>query len=204
MIAASAGFPVLIGPYTLKTGSMNWNRDKFGYGESVDVEPKYTLWDGGVYDNLGLEALYKIGRGLDIEIDFLIVSDASSSIGFKKRKRTASLSNMKRLLDISMYQVYALRSREFHAAVTEKKQGMYLRIGSTTEKIATEYGIPAKDAAVLFDELLPIAEAERAKKFHTTLRTPNESDFDLILRHGYETAKCVQCAQKVHAMQISY
>jgi hypothetical protein len=44
------------------------------------VADAYTLWDGGVYDNLGLEALYKIGEGLDGEIDFLIVSNASASI----------------------------------------------------------------------------------------------------------------------------
>ncbi|MCL1788887.1 MAG: patatin-like phospholipase family protein [Oscillospiraceae bacterium] len=159
MIAASAGFPVLIGPYTLKTKNTRWTSDKSGIGKEITVNPKYTLWDGGVYDNLGLEALYKIGCCLDKEIDFLIVSDASASMPFQKRKGTASLSNMKRLLDISSHQVLALRSREFHGAVTQKGKGLYLRIG------------------------------EEVRHYPTTLRTPNQHDFDRILHDGYKNAK---------------
>ncbi|MDR2568908.1 MAG: patatin-like phospholipase family protein [Oscillospiraceae bacterium] len=47
MMAASAGFPVLIGPYTLKTRGMRWTADKYGSGEEVQLDPKITLWDGG-------------------------------------------------------------------------------------------------------------------------------------------------------------
>ena len=159
MIAASAGFPVLIGPYTLKTKNMRWTKDKHGLDKQVAVNPHYTLWDGGVYDNLGLEALYKIGCCLDKEVDFLIVSDASAAIHFQKRKRNASIKNMKRLLDIATHQVYALRYREFHAAVTEKGKGAYLEIG------------------------------EDVRNYPTTLRTPCEYDFDRILLSGYNTAK---------------
>ncbi|MCL2070870.1 MAG: patatin-like phospholipase family protein [Oscillospiraceae bacterium] len=168
MIAASAGFPVLIGPYTLKTKNMRWTNDKNGKGDEVAVNPKYTLWDGGVYDNLGLEALYKIGRNfpqsdklinnMDNEIDFLVVSDASAAITFKEYKKTASLSNMKRLLDISLNQVYALRRREFHASVTEKGKGLYLQIG------------------------------DEVRHYPTTLSTPCEHDFDRILLNGYTVA----------------
>jgi NTE family protein len=45
MIAASAGFPVLIGPYRLQTKDMDWTEDKYGLGEKAGVEQKYTLWD---------------------------------------------------------------------------------------------------------------------------------------------------------------
>ena len=38
-----------------------------------------VLWDGGVYDNLGAEALYKAGKGLREGIDFCLVSDASGA-----------------------------------------------------------------------------------------------------------------------------
>lgn len=159
MIAASAGFPVLIGPYTLKTKNTVWTHDKNGIGEEISVNPKYTLWDGGVYDNLGLEALYKIGCCLDREIDFLIVSDASASMSFQKRKGTASLSNMKRLLDISSNQVLELRRREFHSSVTRRGKGLYLQIG------------------------------DEVRHYPTTLSTPNEHDFKRILHNGYKTAE---------------
>ena len=116
----------------------------------------FSIW---FFRNIALEALYKIGRGLDSEVDFIIVSDASASNKFQSYKNLASLSNMKRLLDIAMYQVYALRSREFHAAVVEKGQGAYLRISGA------------------------------ARNYHTTLHTPCKADFDMILHNGYETAK---------------
>ena len=163
MIAASAGFPVLIGPYTLKTSGMSWTGDKHGAGESVRVEPRYTLWDGGVYDNLGMEALYKIGKGLDDEIDFLIVSDASGGMGFHKYKKNASLYNVKRLLDISMNQVYALRSREFRASAVESGVGAYLQISGA------------------------------ARSYSTTLRTPCRQEFDMILLNGYRNAGLGVC-----------
>jgi NTE family protein len=37
------------------------------------------LWDGGAYENLGLEPLYKPGREL-INCDFLVCSDASGPL----------------------------------------------------------------------------------------------------------------------------
>jgi NTE family protein len=129
MMAASAGFPVLIGPYTLCTKAMRWTKDKYGKGEEVTLDPRITLWDGGVYDNLGLEALYKIGEGLDSEIDFLIASDASPPIHYQKRKGSMSFANMKRLLDIAMFQVGALRRREFMARMVSKGDGLYVEIG---------------------------------------------------------------------------
>ncbi|MDR2559531.1 MAG: hypothetical protein LBC86_08340 [Oscillospiraceae bacterium] len=76
-----------------------------------------------------MEALYKIGKGLDSEIDFLIVSDASPPLNYQNRKGSMSFTNMKRLLDIAMYQVGALRRRDFSTRVVAKGDGLYVRIG---------------------------------------------------------------------------
>jgi NTE family protein len=156
MMAASAGFPVLVGPYILKTKGMRWTEDKHGKGGEATVDPLITLWDGGVYDNLGLEALYKIGKGLDSEIDFLIASDASPPIHYQKRRGSMSFANMKRLLDIAMYQVGALRRRDFFAYVVNEGNGLYVQIDF---------------------------------EYPTTLKTPSEYNFDLLLKHGYESVK---------------
>jgi len=128
MIAASAAFPVLIGPYILETDGMSFTPDKHGMKPEKTVNSKYTLWDGGVYDNLGLEALYKTGRGLDHEIDFLIVSNAGADITHQLRKRNFSVANLKRLLDISGNQVDCLRSEQVNAAIISKHRGLYLKM----------------------------------------------------------------------------
>jgi NTE family protein len=191
MIAASAGFPVLIGPYILETKGMYWTKEKWGKEGNVSVDDKYTLWDGGVYDNLGLEALYKIGRGLDTEIDFLIVSNASASISHQIRKGHLSLSNMKRLLDIAMSQVDSLRNREVMSSVMIKGKGMYIKIGNDAGYIAEGFGISPEKAKPLTESCLSSEDAAKARDYATTLNTPSPNNFELIFRHGYENAKCV-------------
>ena len=174
MIAASAGLPVFIGPYILKTDGMRWTKDKWGKGEEVAVAPRYALWDGGVYDNLGLEALYKIGRGLDSEIDFLIISNASPGIAYQTRSRTLSFGNIQRLLDIAMFQVDALRSRSVFSSIISQGKGVYIKIGEGA-------GYPVEGH-------LPPEEAALVRDHPTTLRTPTPAQFDRILRHGFEAA----------------
>jgi NTE family protein len=191
MIAASAGFPVLIGPYRLSTAGQVWTKDKHGKAGQVTVEDAYTLWDGGVYDNLGLEALYKIGEGLDGEIDFLIVSNASASIPHARRKRNVSVSNMLRLLNIAMSQVDALRTREIMAYVITCGNGIYLKIGNSAEYIANSFDVPAEISAPIIAESLSAEDAAKARDYATTLKSPPTQDYELIFRHGYENAKCV-------------
>jgi NTE family protein len=153
MIAASAAFPVLIGAYSLKTEGLRFTADKFGARETTVLD-KYSLWDGGVYDNLGLDALHKIGGRLDDEINFIIVSNASAPLGFEERGRPTK--NLKRLLDIATSQIEKLRTRDFFSSVANKRKGVYLKIGID---------------------------------YPTTLNSPSEKDFDLIINNGYDCAK---------------
>jgi len=88
-VAASAAFPGLIGPLVLDTREFTWNRYTSGQLVPVDQPrlPKLHLWDGGVYDNLGVEALFKPGRTDGVYRDdytFLIVSDASGTCATPK------------------------------------------------------------------------------------------------------------------------
>ena len=191
MIAASAAFPVLIGPYILQTKDLNWTKDKHGKQPGAVVDDHYTLWDGGVYDNLGLDALYTIGRGMDSAIDFLIVSNASASIGHQDRQGHLSLANLRRLLDIATNQVDVLRTRQIIASVILKGKGLYLKIGYTAERIAEILHIPQENVRALVGSHLSEEDAIKVRDYPTTLNSPCPSNFDLIFRHGYENAKCV-------------
>jgi len=190
MAAASAGFPILIGPYRLDMTRHAWSRDKHGKEPFIPARRRCSLWDGGVYDNLGLEALYKIGRGLDDEIQFLIVSNASGTSGDAEHSFLHPLRNLHRLLDIALEQVGALRTRDITASVMEKGNGVYLRIGDTAAEIAAACGAPKDIADTLARQCMPAADARRARHYPTTLRTPSAADYDLLLRHGYENALC--------------
>lgn len=160
--AASAGFPVLIGPYRLAPGA-------------IPEKPALHLWDGGVYDNLGLEALYKIADNghLTGDLDCLIISNASSPNGSARREFFSPVKNLKRLLEITMDQVNSLRSRDVIDYFKRMENGSYLRIGAAP-------GGPLD---------LPPAAISYVRRYPTTLASPTPEHFDLILRHGYEVAR---------------
>jgi NTE family protein len=188
---------VLIGPYILKTQGMRWTKDKWGKEGEISVDAQYSLWDGGVYDNLGLEALHKIGRGLDDEVDFLFVSNASPLISYKERQGNVSLANFMRLLDIAISQVDSLRTQEVYESVISKGNGMYLQIGNSAEKIAEAFRIPPDEAGPLVESCLSEEETAMVRDYATTLRTPSPENFERIFRHGYENAKCVHLFREI-------
>ena len=174
-VAISAAYPGVIGPYRFKTA------DKIVY-----------LSDGGLYDNLGLEPVFdlekqKIRQG--IEADFLIVSDASKGISHKRLAPFwRPLLRTLRLIDVINQQVRSLRLRTLLPFLKHNpQQGMYLAIGSAP----TLANLPDS----LFDyEFLSEIDIERAKNTATSLASLSESEFDNLVRHGYETA-LIQCSQ---------
>ncbi|MDR2486108.1 MAG: patatin-like phospholipase family protein [Treponema sp.] len=180
--AASAGFPILIGPLKLDAAQYQWNKKP---RESI-----YYLWDGGVYDNMGIEALYKPGRGLVEGTDFLIVSNASCPSGYLHRNGFSSAKNLKRLLDITMDQVGALRSRELFANVLKQNQGLYVNIGNSAEKIASDSKIDEAAKRKLIESCMSPEQAQFVRGYETTLNSPTPENYRLILRHGYENALC--------------
>lgn len=189
-IAASAGFPVLIGPYKLKTKQYVWS-DR---SQTITVRPRdriLHLWDGGVYDNLGLKPLFtsKQDGGLCLDINYLIVSNASSGIEHKTRRYSFSIENLKRLLDINMDQVNTLRTQEVLDFFNRYHKGIYLNIGTRVRDIVKHANISQgkKDACIhasMTDE-----DVLRVAQYKTTLEKLSPADFDCILRHGYETAE---------------
>ena len=190
MAAASAGFPVLIGPYKLNMRRYAWSADKAGKEPLPTARRRCSLWDGGVYDNLGLEAVFKIGRGMDEEIEFLVVSNASGESGVVERDFFRPLHNLRRLLDIALDQVTSLRTRDVKASVVEKKDGVYIQIGQTAAQIAEARGASKSLTEFLVCACMAEAQAQKARRYPTTLRRPTAADFDLLLRHGYENAMC--------------
>lgn len=186
-VAASAGFPILIGPYSFEPNKYKWEKSEFSDDTWVPPSDKYVhLWDGGVYDNLGMESIYKPNNAGELkeDVDFVIISNASDSIRYEKRKNDLSGKNLKRLLDISMDQNRALRTRSVIDYMKRTKNGIYLNIGNSPWDIISKSGADIK----LTKNCLSDVDAKYVREYPTTLFSPSVSDFDLILRHGYEVA----------------
>ena len=199
VMAASAGFPILIGPYSLQTDDYHWIPGEYS---TLNWQPPHRtihLWDGGVYDNLGLESIYKFDNGgfLKDGIEFMIISNASASIDFHHRQYIRADRNLKRILDIAMDQVTALRSRNAMDFIKRTNKGMYIKIGNSAEKIALHSKCPENVKNALVERCLSNEQVNNAMHYKTTLRKPNTSNYELLLRHGFETADCTySCYQK--------
>jgi NTE family protein len=200
VMAASAGFPGLVGPYSFQTEGHKWTPSVYAGGDwQPPANQTLHLWDGGVYDNFGLESVFKPDNGGTPSdgTDYLIISNASASIGFQSRHSGLSAKNLKRILDISMDQVAALRSRSVMDFIERTGQGMYIKIGNSAQAIATASGCPDELKSKLIESCLPAKEAQRAMHYATTLEKPTDADIKMLLRHGYEVANCTYlCYEK--------
>ena len=193
VMAASAGFPILIGPYSLSTSDYQWTPyEHSGSNWRPPANQTLHLWDGGVYDNLGLEAIFNPDNGGTLRggMDFMIISNASPPISSYHRKSGFSVQNLKRMLDISRDQVSALHSRTAMDFIDRTNQGMYIRIGNSAEMITSKSRCPEDLRRHLINNCLSAEQASKAMHYPTTLWEPSEDDYRLILRHGYEVADC--------------
>ena len=201
-IAASAAVPGLIGPLAIRSDEYDWHR--YEQGELVPGSTpakRYALWDGGVYDNLGVEALFKPGGGFRDGFDFLLVSDASAPLSVEARRLKRVLMPWRRalrLVDVATEQVRGLRARSLIAEFQRSPDaGVYVRIGNTVGEIyhAVRRTAPAGGK-------LGGAEVARAGQFKTTLRRLSAEEFDLLMRHGFEVANATLATRQ--AARFSY
>ncbi|MDR2043807.1 MAG: patatin-like phospholipase family protein [Clostridium sp.] len=158
-VAVSAAYPLplvsdfpSIGPHTLDMRPYQWHKEPVPGGNRPDgnCRPRSFchLWDGGVYDNLGLEALYADGsllRGLD----FLIVSDASKPLTECVYTDGEPSQNEARVWDISADRLNRTLIRDLLCNVTGKGKGAYIRIGKPAAYYPTTLAAPSKEAAAM-------------------------------------------------------
>ena len=198
-LAASAAVPGLIGPLIVKARHHQW-------GEYIDdkwqaMPPKYKrlhLWDGGVYDNLGVESLFKPGEGLREETDFLIVCDASRRLTAESRQqqwRPGYLKASMRLVDVATDQVRSLRARMLIEYFKQNPgSGAYLKLGLQTKRIFARSKSGGRPS-------LKENEVKQASQIETTLRRLTHEEFSLLFRHGYEVAQAMLSTYCKEALQ---
>ncbi|OWV99533.1 patatin-like phospholipase family protein [Rhizobium sp. R693] len=188
-IAASAAVPYAIGVLRLDLPEHGWWRTDPATKEPLQkVSPlmrRVRLWDGGAYENMGLEAIYKPKEGLQ-NCDFLICSDASGPLG---RPKPFSFSGMlqgklnsPRLFDIASDQIRALRSRMLMGSIARGEiRGILVRMGTSMR----QFGM----ASEMFKARLTDEQGAMSLNYPTNLTRISEKDFDLLSRHGFEVCE---------------
>ena len=197
-MAVSAAFPGGIGPFVIRTADFTWQRRKAWDDppeSAVDVTPPFPrlhLYDGGIYDNLGMEPLFETGaRSFKNNINSLVVSDAGAPLTRSPLGRALNPFRFKRIADIALEQTRALRIRGWiNFLQSHPERGMYLQLGAHASDRIEKYAEnnPEGAAALLAESWLDRKEVERAAAEPTSLGRLTPDAFDRLARHGYETA----------------
>jgi NTE family protein len=211
-MAASAGFPGLIGALEVKAAGRKWFKyaSKFDPAQKiadqaeeeswskVTIEthfPSAHLWDGGVYDNHGLEGIHDFRTGWSKRFGFLIVSDAAGR-GGEERYRKGIPAIMRLSTGIMMNQVRSLRTRaiiERLANHADQDQGVFLQTGNSCRYIIES--ARHNDWLPRFCEgAMPEDEVEKAAAMGTVIRKLTMEEYERLYHHGYEVADATLCA----------
>ena len=124
-VAASSAFPPVLSPVNVEVNPADWLREDGNvHHDEPELKERLVLTDGGVYDNLGLEAVFD-------RYETVLVSDAGAPFDLDRSPSGAWLSLTKRALLIASEQTRALRKRwlinEFKASV---RKGTYWGIAT--------------------------------------------------------------------------
>ena len=189
--AASAAVPYAIGALTLKVPNTGWfetdpaTRDPVRPG--TPPCKRVRLWDGGAYENLGLEPLYK-PAGLR-DCDILICSDASGTLPTYEWSNPLALLRGRlwspRLFDVASDQIRALRSRFLIRDIqTGAIAGALLRLGRSTRSL--DLAGARTQAPEAYDSYLSDEDAGLAACEPTGLTCLSPAAYARLARHGWE------------------
>ncbi|MDR5804982.1 hypothetical protein [Caballeronia sp. LZ001] len=202
-MAISAAFPGGIGPLTIRSGDYVWKKLRgwdVGEPEAYNLAfSRLHLYDGGVYDNLGIEPLFDIGKQcikkddtLRDQLTYLLVSDGGAPLPRQTIPHPLNPFRFKRIADIALDQSRALRVRAFVSFLQQQPDsGAYLGIGADAQSSIRRFrsGKEAVAASLLAGKWLQAEQAREAAGYDTTLSKMPTAGFDLLALHGYETAK---------------
>ncbi len=134
-VTASSAFPPVLSPFLLDVEESDFSHVEPGVDRRFLSE--ISLSDGGVYDNLGLETVWKRYRTV-------LVSDAGGALAPDPSPPADWARHAKRVLDIIHGQVSAVRKRQVIASYTAKERdGAYWGIRTDIAHYQLPDALPA-------------------------------------------------------------
>ncbi len=169
-VAASSAFPPFLSPFVLRVKEADYSRVRC---KDRRLLTNISLSDGGAYDNLGLETVWK--RYANV-----LVSDAGAALDIDPSPPADWGRQSKRVIDIIYRQVSALRKRQVIASFKApagapgKRRGTYWGIGSDI----SHYRLPTSLVA-------PIERTRELAAIPTRLRRLSADHQERLINWGY-------------------
>jgi NTE family protein len=172
-VAASSAFPPVLSPFTLDLRDATWRTVPGNTLTADQWRGELALTDGGVYDNLGLETVWKRCRTV-------LVSDAGGQIRDDADPPHDWLRQSRRVLSVVDNQVRDLRKRQIKAgfglpdSVGAHRDGAYWGIRSDIRRYAVEDPMPA-----------PHEDTLRLAEIPTRLKRLDADTQERLINWGY-------------------
>lgn len=194
-VAASAAFPPIFPPARIRRSDYIFSPPV--YNETpVPNYPLIAVTDGGVYDNLGVEAIGKEsilpGIGKVAAPQFLIVSDAGYPAQYEFRPNgipgLGSALLLYRVDGIAREQAAAQRRRALVADFSDplsKRKGLLVMLGSGIQRIPNGRG-QEYAAAVGTQYLIPPSLIAAIRRIRTHLDRFDPVECEALMYHAYE------------------
>jgi NTE family protein len=168
-VAASTAFPPFLSPLRMNLDGFDFRPGVPGHDVPKSLRAEAVLTDGGVYDNLGLEAVWK-------RYKTVLISDGGRPAEDDLQPADDWIRHSRRLIDLLHREIGALRVRQVSCAFRDNDdphQGAYWGIGNDAAKY------PAKGLDCPFEETWRIATIE------TRLATLSDDNQEQIMNWGY-------------------
>jgi NTE family protein len=196
-VCASASFPPVFPPLRIRRGDYSFSGPSYGETPLPDFD-FIPLTDGGVYDNSGMEALFKPtllpGGKLLEKPEFLLVSDGGAPPRYDFRSSGLPAMTEGLLLyradQIAREQVTAVRTRWLMEQITTgKRQGLLVSLRSALDRIGTSksklYCEFVSNAQQIPASLLP-----RIRGIRTSLDRFTTTECSALMYHAYLMTDC--------------
>ena len=169
-VSASSAFPPVLSPLVLKVKPSDFSRV---FAKDQALLSNISLADGGVYDNMGLETVWKAYRNV-------LVSNAGAVLPTDDSPSSGWLSQFKRALDIIYGQVGSLRQRQLIASFKAPqgtrgwRRGTYWAVSSDVRHYKLPGALPA-----------PIGRTTELAQLPTQLRPFGKALDERLINWGY-------------------
>ena len=140
-VTASSAFPPVLSPYILKVSPEDFDIRVAGVPD--DYFSDIMLSDGGIYDNYGLETIYKRYRDV-------LVSDGGAALDMDPDPPRNWVTHTSRVLSVIHAQVHALRSRQLVGDyLAGERAGAFWSIRTPIERFDVADPFPVSAETVL-------------------------------------------------------
>lgn len=171
-VAASACFPPLFGPVSIQASAGGYHRGGYAGPGREELRARIQLSDGGVYDNMGLEPVWK-------DWTHVLVSDCGAPFDF--RLDSTPIRRLLRYTAVVTSQTRALRLRSFFGDDDAGRyHGAYWSLGSGARPPAPGEGY-AGYSRELTDQVL--------ERVRTDLDSFSDAEMSVLENHGYWAAE---------------